>query len=82
MKTLETFKKRNTQDLMNNSKNQTLPKNRNFVHEEHEVFLKLSIEVLGHGESQASSFLKWTKEKEWRSLPSGVFTTFWKRRRK
>ena len=34
-----------------------------FAHEEHEVFLKFSLEVLGHGENQDSSFLEYIKEK-------------------
>ena len=58
MKTFEAFKKRNTQDLMKQTQGINFAKNRNFAHEEHRVFLKLSLEVLGHDESQASSFLE------------------------
>ena len=58
MKTFEAFKKRNTQDLMKQTQRTNFTKNRNFAHEEHGVFLKFSLEVLGHGESQASSFLE------------------------
>ena len=58
MKAFEAFKKRNTQDLMKQTQRTNFAKNRNFAHEEHGVFLKLSLEALSHSESQASSFLE------------------------
>ena len=57
-KTFEAFKKRNTQDLMKQTQGINFSKNTNFAHEEHGVFLKLSLEVLEHDESQVSSFLE------------------------
>ena len=67
MKAFEAFKNRNFQInieyLMNKLKKQTLPEIETFAQEKQGVFLKFSLEVLGHGESQASSFLSNKKTK-------------------
>ena len=66
MKAFEAFKKWNFQMnikyLMNKLKKQALLKMETFAQEEHGVFIKFSLEVLGYGESQASSFLEQPKE--------------------
>ena len=47
---------------MNKLKKQTLLKMETFTQEEHGGFLKFSLNILGHGESQASSCLEQQKE--------------------
>ena len=47
---------------MNKLKKQTLLKMETFTQEEHGGFLKFSLNILGHGESQASSYLEQQKE--------------------